>query len=50
VYSPHVLAHDPPPATVQVGGRGFTLGSANAAQAALTAQAHEQSCVASNPS
>jgi len=41
VYSPHVLAHDPPPATVQVGGRGFTLGSANVAQAALTAQAHE---------
>jgi acetoin utilization deacetylase AcuC-like enzyme len=41
VYSPHVLAHDPPPATVQVGGRSFTLGSANVAQAALTAQAHE---------
>jgi acetoin utilization deacetylase AcuC-like enzyme len=41
VYSPHVLAHDPPPAAVQVGGRGFTLGSANVAQAALTAQAHE---------
>jgi acetoin utilization deacetylase AcuC-like enzyme len=41
VYSPHVLAHDPPPATVQVAGRGFTLGSANVAQAALTAQAHE---------
>lgn len=41
VYSPRVLAHDPPPATVQVAGRGFTLGSANVAQAALTAQAHE---------
>jgi acetoin utilization deacetylase AcuC-like enzyme len=41
VYSPRVLAHDPPPATVQVAGRGFTLGSANVAQAVLTAQAHE---------
>ena len=29
------------PATVQVAGRGFTLGSANVAQAALTAQAHD---------
>jgi acetoin utilization deacetylase AcuC-like enzyme len=41
VYSPAVLAHDPPPATLQVAGRDFTLGSANVAQAALTAQAHE---------
>jgi acetoin utilization deacetylase AcuC-like enzyme len=41
VYSPRVLAHDPPPATVQLGGRSFTLGSANVAQAALTAQAHD---------
>jgi acetoin utilization deacetylase AcuC-like enzyme len=41
VYSPRVLAHDPPPATVQVAGRAFTLGSANVAQAVLTAQAHE---------
>ena len=41
VYSPRVLAHDPPPATVQIAGREFTLGSANVAQAVLTAQAHE---------
>ena len=41
VYSPRVLAHDPPPATVQIAGRDFTLGSANVAQAVLTAQAHE---------
>jgi acetoin utilization deacetylase AcuC-like enzyme len=41
VYSPRVLAHDPPPATVQVAGRDFTLGTANVAQAVLTAQAHE---------
>ena len=41
VYSPRVLAHDPPPATLQIAGRDFTLGSANVAQAALTAQAHE---------
>jgi acetoin utilization deacetylase AcuC-like enzyme len=41
VYSPRVLAHDPPPATVEVAGASFTLGSANVAQALLTAQAHE---------
>jgi acetoin utilization deacetylase AcuC-like enzyme len=41
VYSPRVLAHDPPPATVPVAGRAFTLGSANVAQAVLTAQAHD---------
>jgi acetoin utilization deacetylase AcuC-like enzyme len=41
VYSPRTLAHDPPPATVQIAGRNFTLGSANVAQAALIAQAHE---------
>jgi len=41
VYSPRVLAHDPPPPTVQIAGRDFTLGSANVAQAALTAQAHD---------
>ena len=41
MYSPRVLAHDPPPATVQIGGRAFTLGTANVAQAVLTAQAHE---------
>ena len=41
VYSPRVLAHDPPPATVQIAGRDFTLGSANVAQAVLTAQAHD---------
>jgi acetoin utilization deacetylase AcuC-like enzyme len=41
VYSPLVLAHDPPPATLPIAGRDFTLGSANVAQAALTAQAHE---------
>jgi len=41
VYSPRILAHDPPPATVRVAGRDFTLGSANVAQAALTAQAHD---------
>ena len=40
-YSPRVLAHDPPPSTVQIAGRAFTLGSANVAQAVLTAQAHE---------
>jgi acetoin utilization deacetylase AcuC-like enzyme len=40
VYSPRVLAHDPPPATVHVSGASFTLGSANVAQALLTAQAH----------
>jgi acetoin utilization deacetylase AcuC-like enzyme len=41
VYSPRVLAHDPAPATVSLAGRDFTLGSANVAQAVLTAQAHE---------
>ena len=40
-YSPRVLAHDPPPSTVQVAGRAFTLGSVNVAQAVLTAQAHD---------
>ncbi|MEA2292730.1 MAG: hypothetical protein QOE86_369 [Solirubrobacteraceae bacterium] len=40
-YSPRVLAHDPPPSTVQVAGRAFTLGSANVAQAVLTAQAQD---------
>ena len=40
-YSPRVLAHDPPPSTVQIAGRDFMLGSANVAQAVLTAQAHE---------
>ena len=40
-YSPRVLAHDPPPSTVQIGGRAFTLGSVNVAQAVLTAQAHD---------
>jgi len=40
VYSPRVLDHDPPPATVPIGGREFTLGTANVAQAALIAQAH----------
>ena len=40
-YSPRVLAHDPPPTTVQIAGRDFTLGSANVAQAVLTAQAHD---------
>ena len=41
VYSPRVLAHDPPPATVQIAGRDFVLGAADVAQALLTAQAHE---------
>jgi acetoin utilization deacetylase AcuC-like enzyme len=41
VYSRRVLAHDPPPAAVEVEGRGFTLGSVNVAHAALTAQAHD---------
>ncbi len=41
VYSPRVLAHDPPPPAVRIAGRDFTLGSANVAQAALTAQAHD---------
>ena len=40
-FSPQVLAHDPPPSSVQVGGRPFPLGTANVAQAVLTAQAHE---------
>ena len=40
-YSPRVLAHDPPPSTVQIAGRAFTLGSVNVAQAVLTAQAHD---------
>src|SRR4051794_5672638 len=39
-YSPRVLAHDPPPATVAIGGRPFALGTADVAHAALTAQAH----------
>ena len=41
VYSPRVLAHDPPPATLQIAGRDFVLGGADVAQALLTAQAHE---------
>jgi acetoin utilization deacetylase AcuC-like enzyme len=41
VFSPRVLAHDPPPAALHVAGRELTLGTANVAQAALTAQAHE---------
>jgi acetoin utilization deacetylase AcuC-like enzyme len=36
VYSPRVLAHDPPPPAVA----GITLGTANVAAAFLTAQAH----------
>ena len=40
-YSPRTLAHDPLPSTVQIAGRAFTLGSANVAQAVLTAQAHD---------
>ena len=40
-YSPGVLAHDPPAPTLEVSGRPFALGTANVAQAALTAQAHE---------
>ena len=40
-YSPRVLAHDPPPATVQVAGRPFALGGVNVAHAVLTAQAHD---------
>jgi acetoin utilization deacetylase AcuC-like enzyme len=39
-YSPLVLAHDPPPGAVDVGGRPFTLGVADVAQAVLTEQAH----------
>ncbi len=41
VYSPRILAHDPPPATLQIAGRDFVLGGADVAQALLTAQAHE---------
>jgi len=40
-YSAAVLAHDPPAASLEIAGREFPLGSANVAQAALTAQAHE---------
>ena len=40
-YSPRVLLHDPPPPTIEVAGRDLVLGTANVAQAALTAQAHE---------
>lgn len=40
-YSPRVLAHDPPPSTLQIAGQAFPLGNANVAQAVLTAQAHE---------
>ena len=40
-YSPRLLAHDPPPTTVEVAGRAFALGSANVSHALLTAQAHE---------
>jgi hypothetical protein len=39
-YSPRLLAHDPPPTTVDVAGRPFALGTANVSDAALTAQAH----------
>lgn len=40
-YSPRALAHDPPPSTLQIAGRPFPLGTANVAQAVLTAQAHD---------
>ncbi len=40
-YSPQTLAHDPPASSLQITGRAFPLGSANVAQAVLTAQAHE---------
>ena len=40
-FSPAVLAHDPPPPTVDLAGRPFPLGGANVAHALLTAQAHE---------
>jgi acetoin utilization deacetylase AcuC-like enzyme len=40
-YSPQTLAHDPPPPSLRIAGRGFPLGGANVAQALLTAQAHE---------
>ena len=40
-YAPDALAHDPPPSTLQIAGRTFVLGSANVAQAVLTAQAHD---------
>jgi hypothetical protein len=40
-YSPRLLAHDPPPTTVDVAGRPFPLGTANVSDAVLTAQAHE---------
>jgi acetoin utilization deacetylase AcuC-like enzyme len=41
LFDARVLAHDPPPATLTVGGRPFTLGTADVAQALLTAQANE---------
>lgn len=41
VFSSRLLAHDPPPPALEIGGRPFPLGTANVAQAALTAQAHE---------
>jgi acetoin utilization deacetylase AcuC-like enzyme len=41
VYSPLVLAHDPPPPTLELAGRDFTLGAANVAGALLIAQAHD---------
>ena len=40
-YSPEVLAHDPPAASLEVAGRPFALGTANVSDATLTAQAHE---------
>jgi acetoin utilization deacetylase AcuC-like enzyme len=40
-YSPEVLAHDPPPPSLEVAGRPFPLGTANVSDATLTAQAHE---------
>jgi acetoin utilization deacetylase AcuC-like enzyme len=40
-FSARLLAHDPPPASLEIAGRPFTLGTANVAAAALTAQAHE---------
>jgi acetoin utilization deacetylase AcuC-like enzyme len=40
-FSPRLLAHDPPPAALEVAGRPFVLGTADVAQAVLTAQAHE---------
>src|SRR3954447_9717176 len=41
VYSPLVLAQDPPPPTLELAGRDFTLRAANVAGALLIAQAHD---------